>query len=93
MGRYNSDETPPEGVVHLTKGYSRDHRPDLNQVMLDLIVENQVGIPLLMKPMSGNSNDTREFGQIVSDCSERIVSFAHSLLPPTQGWRALEKIL
>jgi hypothetical protein len=47
------DEPPSEGVVRLTPGYSRDHRPDLNQVMLELIVEHQAGIPLLMNPSSG----------------------------------------
>jgi transposase len=65
-GRYNSDEEADEQVVHMTHGYSRDHRPDLNQVMLDLIVEHQAGIPLLMTPLSGNSSDGRNFGQVVS---------------------------
>jgi transposase len=64
-GRYNSDNAPDEQVVHITRGYSRDHRPDLNQVMLELIVEHQAGIPVLMKPLSGNSSDAPEFGQVV----------------------------
>jgi transposase len=64
-GRYNSAEEPSEHVVHLTKGYSRDHRPDLNQVVLELIVEHQAGIPVLMKPLSGNSSDVQEFGQVI----------------------------
>jgi transposase len=66
-GRYNSDHAPAEQVVHITRGYSRDHRPDLNQVMLDLIVEHQAGIPVLMKPVSGNSNDAPAFGQIIQE--------------------------
>jgi transposase len=65
-GRYNSDEEPDEQVIHITRGYSRDHRPDLNQVMLDLIVEHQAGIPVLMTPLSGNSSDVSNFGQVVS---------------------------
>ena len=64
-GRYNSDEPPSEQVVHITKGYSRDHRPDLNQVMLELIVEHQAGIPVLMKPLSGHSRDPQAFGQVI----------------------------
>ncbi|HZA28528.1 MAG TPA: IS1634 family transposase [Gammaproteobacteria bacterium] len=64
-GRYNSDEAPEEQVVHITQGYSRDHRPDLNQVRLELLVEHQAGIPLLMQPLSGNSSDTQEFGEAV----------------------------
>jgi transposase len=66
-GRYNSDEEPSEQVIHVTRGYSRDHRPDLNQVMLELMVEHQAGIPILMKPLSGNSSDATDFGQVVRD--------------------------
>ncbi len=64
-GRYNSDEPPEEGVIHITRGYSRDHRPDLNQVVLDLICEQQAGIPLLMEPLSGNSEDKSDFRRVV----------------------------
>jgi transposase len=66
-GRYNSDEDPEESIIHITRGYSREQRPDLNQVMLDLIVEHQAGIPVLMKPLSGNSSDARDFGRIITD--------------------------
>ncbi len=64
-GRYNRDDEPDESVIHITHGYSRDHRPDLNQVMLELIVDHQAGIPILMKPLGGNSNDTHEFGEVI----------------------------
>lgn len=64
-GHYNSDEELEEQVIHITKGYSRDHRPDLNQVMLELIVEHQAGIPVLMQPLSGNSSDPQAFGQVI----------------------------
>jgi transposase len=64
-GRYNRDEPPSEQVVHITKGYSRDHRPDLNQVMWELIVEHQAGIPVLMKPLGGHSSDPQAFGQVI----------------------------
>jgi hypothetical protein len=33
--------------------------------MLELIVEHQAGIPLLMHPLSGNSRDVQEFGQVI----------------------------
>jgi transposase len=73
-GRYNCDDPPTEHVVHITQGYSRDHRPDLNQVMLELIVEHQAGIPVLMKPLSGNSSDAKSFAQTVSDHIEQLQS-------------------
>jgi transposase len=66
-GRSNSHEEPEEHVIHLTRGSSRDQRPALNQVLLDLIVEPQAGIPVLMKPLSGHSSDVQDFGQIITD--------------------------
>ena len=65
-GRYNSAEAPDDQIVHITPGYSRDHRPDLNQVMLELIVEHQAGIPVLMKPLSGNTHDGVAFGHVIT---------------------------
>jgi transposase len=52
-----SDEPPDEdsGLIHITKGYSRDHRPDLNQVVLKLITENRASLPMMMQPLSGNT--------------------------------------
>src|SRR5215216_3770330 len=44
-GRDNSAEPPDEQGVHITPGSSRAHRPDLNQVMVELSVEHQAGIP------------------------------------------------
>ena len=52
-------------AIHITQGYSRDHRPDLNQVVLNLITENKAGIPLYMKACSGNTQDTQSFKEIV----------------------------
>lgn len=58
-GVYNSENPPADGskLLHLTKGYSRDHRADLNQVVLNLITENQAGIPIHMEALDGNSSD------------------------------------
>lgn len=66
-GVYNShqEEVPP-GVIHITQGYSRDHRPDLNQVVLQLITEHQAGIPLWMEALSGNRCDKAGFRQTLS---------------------------
>jgi len=65
---YDGQEKLNEGdfnAIEITKGYSRDHRPELNQVILNLICENQAGIPVYMKPASGNSNDMEGFKKIV----------------------------
>ncbi|PON12874.1 hypothetical protein C2W62_37310 [Candidatus Entotheonella serta] len=71
-GRPHQDEKPDEGVIHITRGYSRDHRPDLNQVILELIVEHQAGIPLLMKPLSGNQQDAPGFGEVIEHYMDQL---------------------
>lgn len=71
-GEYNSKEEPKEGVVHITKGYSKDHRPDLNQVMLEMICENSHGIPLAMRPLNGNSSDKVSFEKMIVDHIEAL---------------------
>jgi transposase len=60
-GRYNSDHSPGDDVIWITKGYSRDHRPELNQCILNLIVESQASIPIHMSTASGNSDDKTGF--------------------------------
>ena len=65
-GRYNSQEKTEEGVVHITHGYSRDHPLDLSQIILELVCEHQSGIPLLMKPLDGNSHDTPSFIELIN---------------------------
>ncbi|MFK0571271.1 IS1634 family transposase, partial [Endozoicomonas sp.] len=65
-GKYKSDENPDDlNCIHICPGYSRDHRPDLNQVVLQLITESQAGIPVFMAPASGNINDKTCFQEII----------------------------
>ena len=60
-----SEEEPEDGVIRIQQGYSRDRRPDLNQVVLDLMVEHQAGLPMLMEPLSGNSSDQGSFPELI----------------------------
>jgi transposase len=69
-GRDHSDEAPAAQVVPSTTGSSREHRPDLNQVMLALMVEHQAGIPLLMTPLRGHSRAPHTVGQAIRAPSE-----------------------
>lgn len=64
-GAYDCADGEQTGRLQLVPGYSRDHRPDLNQVVLELICENQAGLPVYMQAMSGNSNDNRSFTDVV----------------------------
>lgn len=51
--------------IRLVPGYSRDHRPALNQVILNLITENQAGLPVYMQACSGNTHDSESFKALV----------------------------
>jgi hypothetical protein len=64
-GRDHRNEEPEAQGVPMTRGYSRDHRPDFNPVMLELIVAHQAGIPILMQPLSGNRRDAQDFSDAV----------------------------
>lgn len=64
-GEYAQDEDT--NVIKLVKGYSRDHRPELNQVVLELICENQAGLPVYMQALSGNTNDAKAFAEVTSN--------------------------
>lgn len=54
-----------EVVLHITHGHSKDHRPDLVQVGLQLIVNNSSRIPLMMKVLSGNQEEGKSYGAFV----------------------------
>ena len=63
-GEYAESTDEDSKAIKLVKGYSRDHRPDLNQVVLELICENQAGIPVYMQALSGNTNDAKAFAEV-----------------------------
>src|SRR2546430_2394621 len=45
----------------ITHGYSKDHRPDLKQAVLELMVSQDGGVPFVSKSWDGNTSDTRVF--------------------------------
>jgi transposase len=52
-----------EHAIHITHGYSKDHRPDLKQAVLELMVSQDGGIPFMSKSWDGNTSDTQVFQQ------------------------------
>ncbi len=77
-GEYKSDENKEkeekirERPIIITKGYSRDHRPDLKQCVLDLITSSDGDIPLLIRAGDGNETDKAIFGQILVEFKKQI---------------------
>jgi len=58
-GEYASDSD--EHTVLVTHGYSKDHRRDLKQVILELMVSQDGGVPFMSKSHDGNASDNNVF--------------------------------
>jgi len=58
--------------ISITHGYSRDHRPDLKQFILDLIVTGDGNIPVFIEAASGNQSDKKAFGQIAKNYKKQL---------------------
>ena len=67
-GAYESLEP---GVIEITYGYSRDHRPDRKQFMMNLICVGDGDIPVMMEIASGNQSDKARFAQLFQDFSKQ----------------------
>ena len=84
--------------IQLTYGYSREHRPDLKQFILDLICSGDGDVPLFLRGASGNESDNSIFASICQDFKKKInldsLMVADSALytwggdnqPETQRW-------
>src|SRR5256884_1636380 len=58
-GEYIPDSD--EHAICITHGYSKDHRPDLKQAVLELMVSQDGGVPFVSKSWDGNTADTQIF--------------------------------
>ncbi len=64
-GEYLPDSD--EHAIKITHGYSKDHRPDLKQAVLELMVSQDGGIPILCKCWDGNASDNTVFKERSSE--------------------------
>ena len=58
--------------IQITYGYSRDHRPDLKQFILDLICSGDGDVPLFLRVASGNESDNSIFASICQDFKKKL---------------------
>ena len=68
-GAYKSEENIDDkepGVINITRGFSKDHRPDLNQIVLSMVVNGACSFPLFMEPLDGNSSDKTSFHETIA---------------------------
>ena len=65
-GDYES--SAEEGApIHVTYGHSKQKRPDLKQIFLNLLVSSDGAIPLFMQTLNGNSSDVTTFRKTVTE--------------------------
>ncbi len=70
-GAYQEDEDEQEEgapqVISITKGYSKDSAPDLNQVVVSLMCAYRSSIPVWIEVLSGNSSDKVSFRKSIAE--------------------------
>ncbi len=67
-----------EHAITITHGYSKDHRPDVTQAVLELIVSQDGGVPFVSKSWDGHTSDTPVFQE---RAAALIATFQRSLAP------------
>jgi transposase len=63
-GQYSAEE-PQIEAIEITYGYSKDHRPDLKQVVVSLITGHRSQLPVWMEALSGNHSDKDSFPETI----------------------------
>lgn len=82
-GDYANSESPedpedPQAIPEVTRGYSKDNRGDLKQVIYSLAVTGDGAVPAFARVASGNRADPKELRFLVEQ-------LAHVLPDPTQS--------
>ena len=69
-GQYNKEEG--EAVVKIVKGHSKDHRPDLKQFLINLLVGTDEGIPSYFSAGNGNDSDSKKFTKLIKQFKDKV---------------------
>ena len=64
QGAYET-ESDDETVIQITHGYSRDSRPDLKQVVVQMICSYRSQIPIWLESLDGNTVDKTSFPKTI----------------------------
>ena len=67
-------------LISIARGHSKQHRPDLKQIVLSIANTGPCGMPFWSEPLSGNSSDKSSFHNTIA----RIRSFQKSLKDPEE---------
>lgn len=72
LNRRVMDEKVVPLPISITYGYSRDHRPDLKQFILDLICSGDGDVPLFLRVADGSESDQAVFATILCDFKKQL---------------------
>lgn len=70
-GEYKREEEG-NGEIHITHGYSKEHRPDLKQFVVDLICNSDGDIPMYFRIGNGNEADKAVFGKLMKEFKDKL---------------------
>ena len=96
-GAYDEEDETSE-VVSVTKGYSKDANPQLNQVVVSLMCTYRSSIPVWIETLSGNSSDKVSLRKSVGEYRRQFQSkqlpyfVADSALYSTESLEELSQI-
>jgi transposase len=66
QGEYEHEEGDLDTVpIRITRGYSKDGRPDLKQFVISLVMADD--LPVFIQALSGNASDKNHFREIVKE--------------------------
>lgn len=98
QGKYDKNDDSDMEVVSITKGYSKDGRQDLNQVVASMMCAYRSSIPIWIEVLSGNSNDKLSFRKTIKKFREQFQGkslpcfVADSALYTAEGLKELSDI-
>ena len=70
-------------AVEIRHGYSKEHRPDLKQVVVTLITSQASALPLWLEVLDGNSSDKTSFPQTIE-------AYCHQLKGESLPWFVMD---
>jgi len=86
-GEYRNSREPddpeePDAIPHLTYGHSKDHRPDLKQLVISLTaaVDRHGAVPIMGRAASGNRSDALEGDAVLRELAHRFADVSEFVL-------------
>lgn len=79
-GEYKNSSAGQEGIIHVTHGHSKDHRPDLKQLTVLLGMSGPANLPFWLKPLDGNASDKVSMPACISEAQALHKELGHAPL-------------